>query len=1030
MAGSTPERGKLTLRVLGSLEVHAGGRSLPLGPRKQQLALAMLVVHAGQVVGLDELIDELWPDGPPASAVANVRSYTASIRRMFETVEDRRDRLVRRGSGYQLHADLDELDLLAFSSRVATARAAVQSGELTVASSAFLDALTYWQGPMLAGLRPGPVLAARAAVMDENRQSVVEELGAVLLALGDPDEVVRLLHQHVHLHPLRERAYALLMQALCRLGDSAGALSIYTDARNAIGERLGVEPGLALQKLYRSILDGKPELDPPVRNAIPRRPMVVHPAELPADLVDFVGRSNEIDRAIAVLNRPGTTSVPICRILGQAGVGKTTLSVHVAHRLRADYPDGQLFVDLRGADSHPLTSAEVLARFLRALGVPGQAIPHDGQERAALYRSLLADRRLLIVLDNAVDEEQVRPLLPGTATCAVLVTSRYQLAGVGSESVDLDVFGTDSALDLLDRAAGTARVRAELGAAEELVRLCGGLPLALRVVGVKLATSPHRTLSALVDRLAEERHRLDQLSHAGLAVRSSLDFSYQRIDPGDRRLLRRVALLDAPDFAAWTAAAVADLPVPVVEEGLDRLVAAHLVQTGGTDLVGQVRYRLHDLIRVYARERAEAEDTGQERLAAVRRTIHYWLALASAGEKTMFGPGYYYGWLSGISKVAPSQRVLAVASADPLRWIDAERAAFVSAVRQAAESGLFAECWRLASVSATMLAHRELRDESIAVHTLALDATRRIGDRRGEAIVLVALGRLECEGGDWARSRSLFEVAERIMAEEGDTHGLAFCYWEMAYQDRLEGKLVTAWERYTTMLQACRGTDPALEAMGLRGLGQVQLLAKSPEAALSSLTSALAVSGRGAGVMPRLLVLQWCGEAYLELGDTARAAAAFSEVVSSSDRIGAFCGLAVGLDGLARVALAEGKIDEADLLATRAQDQGDQLQEPSMGLLMSSTLARVRLARGSLTSARDLAERVLTDGRSVGATMHQAGTLELLAEIHEAAGDAEAAAAVRAELAALLPSIEPVAAAEPVGELVTAPEPVAAIQLV
>jgi hypothetical protein len=450
--------------------------------------------------------------------------------------------------------------------------------------------LALWRRPTLAGLPLGPALAGRAAVVEEERLAITEELADARLALDEPDQVLRLLRPHLHMNPLRERAYVLLMKALCRLGDLAGALATFTQARGVLTEHLGIAPGVELRQLHQSILDG--DMDPQERGTVvtSHRPPVVRPAELPADLVDFVGRAAEIRQVTDQLGASGATAVPMCGVVGPAGVGKTSLALHVAHRLRTSYPDGQLFMDLRGADRHPLVSAEVLARFLRALGVPGEAIPNDVQERAALYRSLLADRRLLVVLDNAADEEQLRPLLPGTPTCAVLVTSRYRLAGVvGLASVDLGVLDTDDALALLERTAGAVRVRAEPAAAEELVHLCGGLPLALRVVGVKLATYRHRALSALVERLAEERHRLDQLAHAGLAVRSSLDFSYHRLDPVDRMLLCRVSLLDAPDFVAWTAAAVADETVPVVEEGLDRRVAAHLVQIAGTDGLGQVR---------------------------------------------------------------------------------------------------------------------------------------------------------------------------------------------------------------------------------------------------------------------------------------------------------------------------------------------------------------------------------------------------------------------------------------------------------
>jgi DNA-binding SARP family transcriptional activator/tetratricopeptide (TPR) repeat protein len=1002
--------GALDLRVLGPLEVRAGGAALPLGARKQQVVLAMLAVHGGRVVGLDELVDEVWPDSPPASAILNVRSYAASIRRGFEAVEERRDRLVRRGSGYQLNVEPDELDMLAFLAQAAQGRRALRSGDLATAVAAFRAGLAYWRGAMFAGLPLGPALTGRAAVLEEERLAVTEELAEAQLALDEPDEVVRLLRPHVRMHPLRERACGVLIKALCQLGDVAAALTTYADAREALVGQLGIEPGADLRRLRQSILDGEAGAVERTAAVGGQRSPVVRPAELPADLVDFIGRDAEVQQVSAMLSAAGeATAVPVCGVVGPAGVGKTSLAVHVGHRLRASFPDGQLFVDLRGADSHPLDPAEVLARFLRKLGVPGQAIPLDLQERAALYRSLLADRRLLVVLDNACDENQVKPLLPGTPPCAVLVTSRYRLPGlVAVASVDVGELDTDGGVALLEQAAGAARVRAERAAAEKLTQICGGLPLALRIVGVKLAASPHRTLAALVERLAEERHRLDQLSHSGLAVRSSLDFSYHRLDRADQTLLRRLSLLDAPDFAAWTAAAAADQPVSVLEEGLDRLVAAHLLQVAGTDVAGQVRYRMHDLIRVYGRGRAEAEDPESERLEAVRQTLHHWLGLAIAGEVALFGQGYAVRLGRAFCDAEPDQVTLERVSKDPLTWIEAERAALVSALRQAAAVGLLKECWQLASISRQMLGFREYKDEYATAVTIAVDAAHRQGDRQGTALTQTMLAQLEYERGNWARCRHLLEGAEAMFVADRDRPGLVMCYWGLALLDRTEGRLGSAKDRYLAMVEASRGVEPAVEVMGLRGLGQIHLSAGNPHAALPLLESALAVGDECAALMPRLLVLPWYAEACRELGDMARAVAALREVASWSERVGATGGEVQALCGLAQIALTGGDLDEADRLASKARSRCELMDYAAHTIVASFTLAQVRLARGHLGSAKKLAGDALADSRRLGAVVHQARTLELMAEVHEAAGDHAAAAAARAEAAALRPAALPV----------------------
>ncbi len=1020
MSGTVPKVPGVEILLLGPLEVRAAGAAVGLGAPKQRMVLALLSTHAGQVVGLADIVDELWPDGPPASAVANVRGYAGSLRRMFESVEGRQGRLVRRGSGYQLDATPGELDLLAFSACVREGRAALRSGDLAAAVTQFSAALKPWRGPVLAGMHHGPALAAKCAAVEDDRLALTEELAEAYLRLDEPDAAIALLRAHTRAHRLRERGQALLMRALQRTGDVAGALSVYAEARRALVEQLGIEPGRELRDLHQSVLSrehavGSQAITAASPQGLSRSPgsgqpapllaVPAVPAELPADVVDLVGRAAELAEMSQVLAPPEGSAPPICVVVGQPGVGKTSLAVHVAHRLRPRYPDGQLFVDLRGADAHSLAPSEVLARFLRALGVPGPVVPHEPQEREALYRSLLASRRLLVILDNARDEEQVLPMLPGSATCAVLATSRNRLPGLArSTSVDLDVLDVDSGLELLERAAGSARVRAEPDAARGLVRLCGGLPLALRVVGVKLAASPHRTLSTLAERMVEERHRLDQLSHAGLAVRSGLDFSYLRLHRSDQALLRQIALLDAPDFAAWTAAAAADESVPATEDGLDRLIAAHLVQASGPDGLGQLRYRMHDLVKVYGRERAAAEETEVQRVATVRRTVLGWLALVTLAEETLWGRSYLARICREVGPCTPEEGAAARVSALPMAWMDVERAAFVATVRQAAQAGLLAECWRLACASRTVFEHLALLDESLAVHEIALDAARRLGDRRAEGVVLMGLGQLHSEFGRRDSGRATVEEAVAILLAEGDMHGVIRSYRQLALFDRDRGDLAQARLRYATMVAVGRAVDdPGETAMGLRGLAQVHLLDGRPQEAIQLLESALQ-AGTAAGDSPRHFVLMWYGEACLQLGRRAAAAEAFGDVLVWTRRVGDLAGEVRSLAQLALLAVAEGRLEEAERLATEANDRYQFCPEPVHGLSVRYALARTWFARGAVARAREVAEEILDASRRLANVIYEVRTLDLLAEIHEATGDQAAAATARAEAGRLRPA--------------------------
>jgi transcriptional regulator with XRE-family HTH domain/tetratricopeptide (TPR) repeat protein len=472
----------------------------------------------------------------------------------------------------------------------------------------------------------------------------------------------------------------------------------------------------------------------------------LRPCLLPPDTVDFTGRARQIELLEGVLaGADRSTAVAVSALVGEGGIGKTALAVHVSHRLRHAFPDGQLYVDLHGAEAQPAEPGEVLARWLTALGLDSRALP-DGQERRSeLFRALLADRRVLVVLDNAASERQVRPLLPGSPTCAVLLTSRPRLSGLSAHTVRLGVLDPAEALALLARVAGPERVVAEPAVAEALVGLCGHLPLAVRIAGARLAARPHWPVGRMTQRLANEQRRLDELSLADLAVRTSVGTSYGTLAPAIRRAFRLLGLLDTPDFSAWMLAALLESSLEDAEDQLDALTDAQLLACTGKDDCGQLRYRFHDLVRLYARERAEGEDDARQRAQGLARTFGALLASADLADR-----GVAERVASDIRGSAPrwplDPATVRTVQADGLAWFESERATLTACVTQASSAGFDELAWELAARGLSFFAFRGLYDDWLHTHEQALQACTGAGNRRGQAVLLRNLGCLRMTG--------------------------------------------------------------------------------------------------------------------------------------------------------------------------------------------------------------------------------------------------------------------------------------------
>jgi DNA-binding SARP family transcriptional activator/tetratricopeptide (TPR) repeat protein len=758
--------GNVEFGLLGPLLVRRDGTTAQLTSGKQRVLLAALLLDANRAVPADDLVAALW-DQPPTSARVTLQNYVKRLRQALRDTAP--DRIVTRPDGYLITVGPDELDTARFDDLVRRGRTAALAGSWDLASGRLRTALALWRGRPLADvfsdrLRDAHVPALERALVDATEWCVEADL-----RLGRHTELVAELERLVAEHPLRERLHGQLMLALYRCDRQADALAAYRRVRQTLVDELGVEPGQDLRRLHHQILTADPALTPaPARAAVP--------AQLPADLADFTGRDKlvaQLTDALTVEGDDDRQGVVVSAVAGGGGVGKTSLAVHVAHRIRDRFPDGQLYADLGGTDQRPVTPEDVLARFLRGLGIDPATVPPDPDERAAAYRSVLSDRRVLIVLDNARDAAQVRPLLPGTASCRVVVTSRVRLLGLsGTDLVDLDVLGDAEARELFGRIVGPERVAAEPAATGDVIRACAGLPLAIRIAAHRLVGRTGWTIRGLADRLDDERRRLDELSVGDLAVRGSFAVSYHNLPapPGrhdPRRCFRLLGLAGA-DVTIPAVCALVDDSVERVERAVETLVDANLVQYQGSD-----RYRLHDLLRVYAAERVATDEPPQERTAALGR-LHGWYLRTAAKATRMMNPGRRHPDVD----LAEDHLSLDFDTYDQaLAWLDSEHANLVATVFRAEPT----VAWQLAIELFDVFQLRGHFADWIATHRAAIDAARRLGDQAAEGWLLSHLSVAFADSGDAEASIDCLRQSLRMDRATGNRRSEAVNLTNLGY---------------------------------------------------------------------------------------------------------------------------------------------------------------------------------------------------------------------------------------------------------
>ncbi|GAA2903988.1 BTAD domain-containing putative transcriptional regulator [Streptosporangium fragile] len=746
-------------RVLGTLEVRSGShRLIRIGAAKQRTLLAVLLLNVNRPVHADRLVDALWPQRPPRTAAVALRTYVSALRQVLG-LADRADPplLSTVPGGYQLHISPSHLDLLTFEELAAQGRQALTDGRPGLAAERLRRALGLWRGRPFEDVPLDPRLGTELIRLEERRLAAQETWIDSQLALGHHGDLLAELGALVAEQPLRERLQAQWMLALYRSGRQAEALRAYRDLRRQLVQELGVEPSPPLQRLHRQILAGHADLTPPAgatgaTGAQPGAPVV--PRQLPRDIGGFIGRAAELAR-LSALAHPGERSgAPVIGTIdGMAAVGKTALAVHAAHRLADRFADGQLFIDLHGFTQGmpPVDPADALGRMLGALGVPGEQIPPDLDARAALYRTRLAGRRVLILLDNAAEESQVRPLLPGAPGCLTLITSRRRLAGLEDvRRLSLDVLPRDEALALFTRTAGERRLAGQpAGPLTEIVELCGRLPLAIRVAAARLRSRPGWTPAHLADRLRDRQHRLGELEVDRLSVTTAMDLSYHRLGSDLQGMYRLLGLHPGPDIERHAAAALAGTTLQHADRLLDDLVDAHLLQEPVSG-----RYRFHDLLRAHATATLADEDTEIDRRTALTRLFdHYVSAVPAAAEPAHPGAADHVPRVRRPVGPVP----LPGGPARGAEWLDAELANLLAAAAHAAGHGWPVHARRLAVV---LQRHLHTRAHHARVPHAALAPVG--ADRDRELAALCGLGDVHLAQGRSGEAAECFEQALEI----------------------------------------------------------------------------------------------------------------------------------------------------------------------------------------------------------------------------------------------------------------------------
>jgi DNA-binding SARP family transcriptional activator/tetratricopeptide (TPR) repeat protein len=961
----TSDGRQLRFNILGTLEGWSGGTRLPLRGTIQERVLVTLLLEPGKVLTVTRLVAAAWAEDPPATASHQVRKAVADLRRR---IPDGGDVLVTDGPGYRAVLTEGELDLSEFNALVRDAKRDAAQGRTADAVEALRTALGLWRGPVLAGAG-GPVIEAAATALEEYRLSAAERLFDLRLQLGETSELVADVRALVTQHPLRETLRGQLMLALYRSGRQAEALEEYGKVRELLVEELGIDPGPRLTAVYQGILRESPEVaapepppvavpplpaavplpeppDPAAARAVPVPLPLDVPCTLPYDLTDFTGRDGELKELLECARKAGERGSRIVALDGMGGSGKTSLAVRAAYRLASAYLDGQLHIDLRGytPGEQPVSAGSALDTLLRALGVPGERIPEDVTGRVALWRTTLIGKRVLLLLDNASDASCVRRLLPHSCDCLVLVTSRARLVDLdGAEWISLDVMSPAESAALITETLGAARVTAEPEAAAELARLCGHLPLALRIATARLRNRPRWTLLYLADRLRDETHRLDELSSGERSVAAALRLSYQALDEESRDAFRVLALHPGGDLDVHSAAALLDAGTRQAEDVLELLLDVHLVMQPEIGL-----YTFHDLVRSFAQS-LHGGPGAPEDAAAVERLLEYYLTASERACDILF-PGRRKRPTGIPESTAELPRLTGPDQAQA--WFTREHTALMSAVVLAERGGYDRHTVCLARNVIFQLNARGHLDEFGELGRIAVAAARRLGDLALLGVSLSNLGVACWKLGRFAEGIEVAREGRDVAALLGDRHTEAHSESTLGLYNSLLGRFP--------------------EALGHleRAIARERELGV-PRAEVESLT------------VLSTLYEQW-GRYDEAVGAARRAVELVRQLGQHENELVALTDLAFGHAGL-------GEYPQADDYLGQARQLCDETREPGHVAMTLALSADVTHRLGDHDQASGYADRSLTLVRLSASPMRRAKVKNMIGRLHHKKGGYESA---------------------------------------
>jgi DNA-binding SARP family transcriptional activator/tetratricopeptide (TPR) repeat protein len=827
--------------LLGPLVVRRDGTVIPVQAGKQRAVLAALLLNANRVVPVEDLAEALWGPRPPPSARVTVQNY---VKRLRQALGDTKGtRIGTRPGGYVIGVGAGELDVARFEELLGDARGAARDGSWDTAAGQANAALALWRGGPLADVESEVLTLREIPRLAEMRLQALETRIDADLHQGRHADVIIELRQLAAAHQLRERLHALLMLALYRDGRQAESLDAYQHARQVLVEELGAEPGAGLQDLHQRILTADPALTVPERALSESRAAVAVPHELPAGVRHFAGRASELEALTALLGRsdgemPGT--VVISAIGGTAGVGKTALAVHWAHQVADRFRDGQLYADLRGFDPSgvPSAPADVARRFLSALGIPDDRIPSDPDSWQSLYRSSLADKRMLIVLDNARDAAQVRPLLPGSPGCFVLVTSRNHLTSLvvaeGAHLLTVDLLSQPDACELVALRLDRRLVRDEQEAVSELVELCARLPIAVSIAVARAAAHPVFPLVGLVAELRDTTTRLDVLdvSDPASSVRAVFSWSYENLSGAAARMFRLVSMHAGPDISIPAAASLAGLSLSQARRAVSELTGSHLLTEHSHG-----RFTFHDLLRAYAADHARTEDNKAERDVAMRRLFDHYLHTSYATSR-LLDPT-----LTTISLGPPQPGTLPEAPGDYEQawiWAKTEHRVLLATARQATATGFEMYAWQILHSLEPFFFRLGMWHEWAAAACTTLDAALRAGDMIGQAYMHRGIGRAYALLGSWQEGQAHLSQAVAGFRKLGNRADEARAHINMGAMLRQQGRYGDALSEAAKALRLYRAAGhPGGQAGALNNVGLYHVYLGNYQEALACCQKAL-----------------------------------------------------------------------------------------------------------------------------------------------------------------------------------------------